>query len=47
MNFRPIAGIDVSKIARKMVILSPSNEVIARIKIHNDPILVLKVSLNY
>lgn len=36
MNFRPIAGIDVGKFFSEMAILSPSNEVIARMKIHYD-----------
>ena len=36
MNFRPIAGIDVGKFFSEMAILSPSNEVIARMKIHHD-----------
>jgi len=36
MNFRPIAGIDVGKYFSEMAILSPSNEVVARIKINHD-----------
>ena len=36
MSFRPIAGIDVGKFFSEMAILSPSNEVIARMKIHHD-----------
>lgn len=36
MNFRPIAGIDVGKFFSEMAILSPSNEVVARMKIHHD-----------
>jgi len=36
MNFRPIAGIDVGKFFSEMAILSPSNEVIARMKIRHD-----------
>ncbi len=36
MNLRPIAGIDVGKFFSEMAILSPSNEVIARMKIHHD-----------
>jgi transposase len=36
MNLRPIAGIDVGKFFSEMVILSPSNEVVARLKIHHD-----------
>ena len=36
MNFRPIAGIDVGKFFSEMAILSPSNEVISRMKIHHD-----------
>jgi transposase len=36
MNLRPIAGIDVGKFFSEMAILSPSNEVVARMKIHHD-----------
>jgi len=36
MNFIPIAGIDIGKFFSEMAILSPSNEVIARMKIHHD-----------
>ena len=36
MNFKPIDGIDVGKFFSEMVILSPSNEVFARMKIHHD-----------
>lgn len=36
MNLRPIAGIDVSKYFSEMAILSPSNEVVARMKINHD-----------
>lgn len=36
MNFRPIAGIDVGKFFSEMAILSPSNEVIARMRINHD-----------
>jgi hypothetical protein len=36
MNFRPIAGIDVGKFFSEMAILSPTNEVVARMKIHHD-----------
>lgn len=36
MNFRPIAGIDVGKYFSEMVILSPSNEIAARMKINHD-----------
>lgn len=36
MNFRPIAGIDVGKFFSEMAILSPSNEVVARMKINHD-----------
>jgi len=36
MNFRPIAGIDVGKFFSEMAILSPSNEVVARMKIRHD-----------
>jgi transposase len=36
MNFRPMAGIDVGKFFSEMAILSPSNEVIARMKIRHD-----------
>ena len=36
MNLRPIAGIDVGKFFSEMAILSPSNEVIARMKIRHD-----------
>lgn len=36
MNFKPIAGIDIGKFFSEMVVLSPSNEVIARMKIKHD-----------
>ena len=36
MNFRPIAGIDVGKFFSEMAILSPSNEVVAHMKINHD-----------
>ncbi|SCG83022.1 transposase IS116/IS110/IS902 [Proteiniborus sp. DW1] len=36
MSFRPIARIDVGKFFSEMAILSPSNEVIARMKIKHD-----------
>ena len=36
MNFRPIAGIDVGKFFSEMAILSPSNEVVAHMKIRHD-----------
>ena len=36
MNFKPIAGIDVGKFFSEMVILSPSNKVVARMKINHD-----------
>lgn len=36
MNFRPIAGIDVGKFFSEMAILSPTNEVIARMRINHD-----------
>jgi transposase len=36
MNLRPIAGIDVGKFFSEMAILSPSNEVVARMRIHHD-----------
>ncbi len=36
MNLKPIAGIDVGKFFSEMAILSPSNEVVARMKIHHD-----------
>jgi transposase len=36
MNLRPIAGIDVGKYFSEMAVLSPSNEVVARLKIHHD-----------
>lgn len=36
MNSRPIAGIDVGKHFSEMAVLSPSNEVIARLKIHHN-----------
>lgn len=36
MSFRPIAGIDIGKFFSEMAILSPSNEVVARMKIHHD-----------
>ena len=36
MNFKPVAGVDVGKFFSEMVILSPSNEVVARMKINHD-----------
>lgn len=36
MNIKPIAGIDVGKFFSEMVILSPSNELFARMRIHHD-----------
>jgi transposase len=36
MNLRPIAGIDVGKFFSEMAVLSPSNEVVARMRIHHD-----------
>ena len=36
MSLRPIAGIDVGKFFSEMAILSPSNEVVARMKIRHD-----------
>ncbi len=36
MNYSPIAGIDIGKYFSEMVILSPSNEVYARMKILHD-----------
>lgn len=36
MDFRPIAGIDIGKRFSEMAILSPSNEVVARMKIMHD-----------
>jgi len=36
MNLKPIAGIDVGKFFSEMAILSPSNEVVARMRIHHD-----------
>jgi transposase len=36
MNLKPIAGIDVGKFFSEMAILSPSNEIVARMKIHHD-----------
>lgn len=36
MNFKPIAGIDVGKYFSEMAILSPSNKVVARMKINHD-----------
>ena len=35
MNIKPIAGIDVGKFFSEMVILSPSNELFARMRIHS------------
>ncbi|WP_456298811.1 hypothetical protein [Caldicellulosiruptor morganii] len=38
MNLKPIAGIDVAKYFSEMVIISPTNEIIARLTIrHNNP----------
>ena len=36
MNIKPIAGIDVGKFFSEMVIISPSNELFARMRIHHD-----------
>ncbi|MFU0799506.1 MAG: DEDD-Tnp-IS110 domain-containing protein [Xylanivirga thermophila] len=36
MNFKPIAGIDVGKFFSEIAILSPSNKVVARMKINHD-----------
>lgn len=36
MSFRPIAGIDVGKFFSEMAVLSPSNKVVVRMKIHHD-----------
>jgi len=36
MNFKPIAGFDVGKYFSEMIILSPSNEVVTRMKIKHD-----------
>lgn len=36
MTLRPIAGIDVGKYFSEMAVLSPTNEVVARMKIHHD-----------
>jgi len=45
MNFKPIAGIDIGKFFSEMAILSPSNEVIARMKIHHDSNLDVKKAI--
>ena len=38
MNLKPIAGIDVSKYFSEMVVISPGNEILARLTIrHNNP----------
>jgi len=36
MNLTPVAGIDVGKRFSEMAILSPSNEIFARIRINHD-----------
>ena len=36
MNLKPIAGIDVGKFFSELVILSPTNEIFARMRIHHD-----------
>ncbi|AZT90002.1 IS110 family transposase [Caldicellulosiruptor changbaiensis] len=36
MNLKPIAGIDVSKYFSEMVVISPTNEIIARLTIHHN-----------
>jgi transposase len=36
MNLVPVAGIDVGKRFSEMAVLSPSNEVYARIRINHD-----------
>ena len=45
MNSKPIAGIDIGKFFSEMAILSPSNEVIARMKIHHDSNLDVKKAI--
>jgi len=47
MNFRPIAGIDVGKFFSEMAILSPSNEVIARMKTLKEPLIVVMESTGH
>ncbi len=42
MNFRPIAGIDIGKYFSEMVILSPSNQISCRMKIHHDSVADIK-----
>jgi transposase len=42
MNFKPIAGIDAGKFFSEMAVLSPSNEVIARMRINHDSITDVK-----
>jgi transposase len=42
MNFKPIAGIDVGKFFSEMAVLSPSNVVIARMRINHDSITDVK-----
>jgi len=36
MNLKPIAGIDVSKYFSEMVVISPANEILARLTIHHN-----------
>ena len=36
MNQRPVAGIDVGKYFSEMAVLSPDNDVVARLKIFHD-----------
>jgi len=36
MNLKPIAGIDVSKYFCEMVVISPANEILARLTIHHN-----------
>ena len=36
MNLKPVAGIDVGKFFSEMAVLSPSNEVVARMRINHD-----------
>jgi predicted NBD/HSP70 family sugar kinase len=36
MNLKPIAGIDVAKYFSEMVVISPTNEILARLTIHHN-----------
>lgn len=46
MNLKPVAGIDVGKFFSEMAIISPTNELVARMKINYDSSNVIKKAIN-